>query len=318
MATDGVKIIDGDSAFDIYATFTDAYNAGADREALLEMYEQDKQLYSFEDAEYEICVTVYALAFWEIGEITPEIINEVKAVIAKGAGVADWTEQVGQKAGKARQKALDELWQKINKPNNKIRKRKKYATIKNLLLTPGDVLTFRFPDGKYGLTVVADVMQYRGDCDYMLCRTTFSSTEKPTMENLAELHIYGSLVPSGHSGIDYGIMEKLQSLTVEEMKSGGVDRLMAEMTASMTKLKMPWVLTIEHKRLLAQEYIGSFEKIGNIPLRSNCGSSSEAPTYSDFCENFYTQSSEHAYNAPHMPETGEFTVDELLAQPYQK
>lgn len=318
MATDGVKIIDGDSAFDIYGTFMDAYDGGADIQVLHEMYERDKQIYAFEDSEYEICITVYALAFWEIGEITPEIMNEVKVVIAKGAGVADWTEQVSEKAGKARQKALDKLWEKINKPNNRIRKRRKYATVKNLLLNPGDVLTFRLPDGTYGLTVVADVMQYRGECDYMLCRTTFVSKEKPTMESLAELRICGSLVPSGHSGIDSEIMERLQNLTVEDMQSGAMDRLMTEMTNSMPKLKMPWVMVIPHKNLIVEEYIGNFDKIGNIPLRSNCGSPTRAYSYSDFCEEFYVQDSEYSYNAPHTPKTGEFTVDELLAQPYLK
>ena len=82
MATDGVKILDGDTAFDIYALFIDAYNQGAGGEALREMYEKDKIQYSFDDSEYEICVTVYALAFWEIGELTPDIIREVDVVIA--------------------------------------------------------------------------------------------------------------------------------------------------------------------------------------------------------------------------------------------
>lgn len=36
-------------------------------------------------------VTAYALAFWEIGELTDEILNEVKRVIELKAGVNLWT-----------------------------------------------------------------------------------------------------------------------------------------------------------------------------------------------------------------------------------
>ena len=318
MATDGVKIIDGDTACDLYGIFMDAYDAGADSETLRNIYEQDKQQYSFDDFEYEICITVYALAFWEIGEITSYIIEEVEKVIAKGACVTDWTEQIGEKAGKARRKELDKLWTKINKPNGKIRKRKKYATVKNLLFNPGDILTFQLPDGTYGLTVVADVMQYRGECDYMLCRTTFNAATPPTMENLAGLRILGSLVPSGHAGIDTGIMEKLQNLTAAEMRTGGMERVMAELTGSMPKIKMPWVVTIQHKSLITENYLSKFEKIGNVPLRSNTGSSTFAASYQSFCESFYIRNFERNRNHPYTPDMGEFAVDELTAQHYHE
>jgi hypothetical protein len=318
MATDGVKIIDGDSAYDIYASFTDAYNEGADGTALRKMYEQDKLQYSFDDSEYEICVTVYALALWEVGELNPEILREVEAVIAKGAGVSDWAEQVDEKAGKARQKELDKLWAKINKPNPKIRKRKKYSKVENLIFEFGDVLVFQLPNQTYGLTVVVDIMQYRGECDYMLCRTTFNSREKPTMQNVTELRICGSLVPSGHNGMNMELVEKMSALTNDDMRGGALDSLMAELMGGMSKLKMPWVMSIQHENLKNKDYIGHFEKIGNIQLRSNCGSSSYAPSYASFCESFYVDNAECNNQSFGRPETGEFTVDELSKQPYQK
>jgi hypothetical protein len=316
MATDGVKIIDGDTAFDVYTIFMDSYDQGADGAELRKIYEQEKKQYSFSDFEYEIFVTVYALALWEIGELTPEILQEVERVIAKGAGVSDWTEQVDEKAGKARQKELSKLWSKINAPNPKPRKRKKYAKVKKLIFNPGDIVVFQFPDSTYGLTVVADVMQYRGECDYMLCRTTFNSAKKPTMENIAELHICGSLVPSGHNGISPELIEKMQNLTDKEMKAGILDSLMEELTASMPKLKMPWVMIIQHKTLMKEDYISNFEIIGNIQLRSNSGSSRFAPSYQSFCEEFYTKDYEFNNQMPGMPQSAEFTVDELCEQPY--
>ena len=317
MATDGVKIIDGDTAFDIYSTFMDAYDEGAKGDALREMYEQDKEQYSFDGFEYEIFVTAYALALWEVGEITPEILHEVEVVIAKGAGVADWTEEIGEKAGKARQKELDKLWVKINKPKEKIRKRKKYTKVKELIFEPGDVLVFRLPDQSYGLTVVADVMQYRGECDYMLCRTTFNSVDKPTMDNVADLRICGSLVPSGSGGINPEMLEKMQNLTIDEMKNGGMDRLMKQLTDSMPKLKMPWVKVISHKDLKADDYVRHFEKIGKVELRSNPSSSSGASSYESFCDRFYIADFERNRIMPGTPETAKLTIDELSEQAYQ-
>lgn len=316
MATDGVKIIDGDTAFDLYSGFMDAYDEGADGVALRKMYDRDKEECSFSDFEYEICVTVYALAFWEIGELIPEILSETERVISKGAGVADWTEEIDEKAGKARQKELDKLFAKIKQPNNKIRKRKKYKKVENLLFNYGDVLTFQFPDKTYGLTVVADVMQYRGECNYMLCRTTFKSTVKPTLGNIPELRIVGSLVPSGSNIENPEIQDKLTNITAEEVKNGTMERLMAELYAGGLKLKMPWVLIIDHKNLMKNGYADNFEKIGEVPLHSSNGSSRSALDYSSFCEGFVIQDVERNCQGFLMPETSEFTVGELIQQPY--
>ena len=321
MATDGVKIIDGDTAYDVYAMFMDAYDEGAEVSELLERYERYKKQYSFDDHEYEIFITVSALAFWEIGELTPGILAETEAVIAKGAGVALWTEEAGEKAGKARRKELDKLLAKISAPNPKIRKRRKYAKVKNLIFEIGDVLTFQLPDHTWGMTIVTDIEQYRGECDYSLCRTSFNATQKPTMERLPELRIYGSLVPTGRGGSDSTILnmtEKLAALTAEEMADGTYDRVMKEYMSSMPKLKMPWIRRVTHKKLRQDDYKGHFEKLGNIPLRSNSGNSGGAPTYDDFCENFYAQDHElRAEPGSFLPETAEFTVEELQRQPYQ-
>jgi hypothetical protein len=55
-------------------------------EQLLKLFERrcHFQVCSFDDFEYEIYTTAYALAFWEIGFITDDIIEEVKKVIEKG------------------------------------------------------------------------------------------------------------------------------------------------------------------------------------------------------------------------------------------
>lgn len=121
MATDGVKIIDGDTAFDIYSTFFEMYNKGASVEALVNKYTEDKCAYADESPaeDYEICITAYALAFWEIGALTVDMLKEVEAVIAKQAAIKDWTEQIGSHAGKARQRELDKFLRKISVPRTR-------------------------------------------------------------------------------------------------------------------------------------------------------------------------------------------------------
>ena len=62
MATDGVKIIDGDLAHDTYEYIMELYDSGASAGDETDFY-------------HEIFVTAYALAFGEIGELTDEILK---------------------------------------------------------------------------------------------------------------------------------------------------------------------------------------------------------------------------------------------------
>ena len=108
MATDGIKIIDGDLAHDTYEYIMELYDNGASAEIIKKEIPFIKEDYGDEtDFYHEIFVTAYALAFWEIGELTDEILNEVKRVIELKAGVNLWTKDVDEKEGKERQKVLD-------------------------------------------------------------------------------------------------------------------------------------------------------------------------------------------------------------------
>jgi hypothetical protein len=118
MATDGVKIIDGDLAHDTYWRIMDLYDSNADTNEIRKHIPFVRAEYGMDDDFYhEIFVTAYALAFWEIGALTEDILAEVANVIKVGAGVKVWTEEVDAKAGKARQKELDKLVKKISQPN---------------------------------------------------------------------------------------------------------------------------------------------------------------------------------------------------------
>ena len=102
MATDGIKIIDGDLAQDTYDGIMDLYNGGASVEVIRdEMPFMKEDLGPDTDFYHEIFVTAHALAFWEIGELTPEVLTEVKRVIDLQAGVAIWTKEADAATGKS-------------------------------------------------------------------------------------------------------------------------------------------------------------------------------------------------------------------------
>ena len=131
MATDGGKIIDGDLAHDSYEYIMELYDNGASAEIIKKEIPFIKEDYGDEtDFYHEIFVTAYALAFWEIGELTDEILNEVKRVIELKAGVNLWTKDVDEKEGKKRQKVLDRFLEKISAPNKKVKNRKKIQSCK--------------------------------------------------------------------------------------------------------------------------------------------------------------------------------------------
>jgi len=198
MATDGVKIIDGDLAHDTYWSIMDLYDNNVEIETIKVQIPFVREHYGIEDDFYhEIFVTSYALAFWEIGELTKEVLEEVISVNKIGAGVKLWTEQANSKEGQARQKELNKLIKKISEPNSKIRKRKKYRKVTNFYIQVDDLLTFKLKDNFYRAVICNSIHQYRGECSYMLTQTTYKSRAKPTVEDLYKYDIAGITIGAG-------------------------------------------------------------------------------------------------------------------------
>jgi len=198
MATDGVKIIDGDLAHDTYWGIMDLYDSNVDITIIKNEIPFVRTEYGMdEDFYHEIFVTSYALAFWEIGELTDNILQEVQRVINVGAGVKIWTQE-DEKAGKARQKELDKLLKKISQPNAKIRARKKYRKITNFHFKGDDLLTFKLKDDFYRAVICSSIDQYRGECSYILILTTYKSKSKPTVEEMFNYDILGITIGAGY------------------------------------------------------------------------------------------------------------------------
>ncbi|MBT9393499.1 hypothetical protein KLP40_10030 [Hymenobacter sp. NST-14] len=182
MATDGVKIIDGDHAHDVYHTFMDLYDAGA---SLPEIAAAVEPLNVGDDVDTEIFVTAYALALWEIGELNEAVRAGVAEVIERGAFATYLTEQEGLPAeGRRRYKVLERFWQKINQPNPRIRKRRNYKPAKTFIFNDGDVLAFQLPDGSYRATIMAQLESRRNRHMYQFITTTYHGIKRPTMEDI--------------------------------------------------------------------------------------------------------------------------------------
>lgn len=287
MATDGVKIIDGDTAHDIYWGIMNLYDTGAGIESIREQFPfpQTEAGYSDDDFEYEIYTTAYALAIWEIGYMTDDILKEVRAVIDKGACVRVWTEEYGKDEGKARQKELDKLWKKISFENQQVRKIKNYKLLTDFLFEINDVLTFQLNNDSYCATILLDIQQYRGNCTYEFGMIDYKEVTKPAIEDILEVEIIGRKIPSGH-GMDF---TKMLSMSMDEMmQQGGLEVIMkkeAERTGSFISGMAK--IGIDHKDLL--KITDKFSKIGTLPIKPEfrqTGSMSAASNYDQFTREF--------------------------------
>lgn len=233
-------------AHDIYSRFMDMYDHGATIDVLKQAYENGKQE-SYDDWEYEIYVTVHALAFWETGQITTDLLKEVEEVIEKKASVNNWIMECGEKYGKAREKELDKFWLKINHPKEKPRKSKQYKQRDLFLFQAGDVLAFQGPDKTYHITAIMDISQEKGKCYYTFCRTEPELLQMPTINDMENITFIGN-----RSGINLS--------------------------------PYLWGIELEHNKL--KKSLSNFCIIGNIRLNNTGRSYYPALNYKDFCTKF--------------------------------
>ncbi|UOQ66887.1 hypothetical protein [Hymenobacter volaticus] len=183
MATDGVKIVDGDYAYDIYYTFMDLFDAGHTPAFIAEKLAELR--IDNDDFDEEIFITTYALALWETGWLTPEVLLKVEEAIAKNA-FAKYLIEKEQKPvlARSRQQVLERFWLKINQPNLKIKKPKKPTVSKTLIFNEDDVLVFQLPDEQYCATILMQINQRRNQPIYQFLIVTYKSITKPTIEDI--------------------------------------------------------------------------------------------------------------------------------------
>ena len=274
MATDGVKIIDSDTAHDTYWGIMDLYDSGADFSDINKEFPLIKDDH-FDDFDNEIYVTSCALAMWEIGQMTENKLAYVKSIIDKGACVKSWDEEGGPKEGKARQKVLNNFWKKISVPNTKVRGRKKYRKVTNFLFQQDDLLVFKLKCGNYCAVICAAINQYRGECTYTLVPTTYKSNKKPVVKDLTNKQILGREISSG-----------FDRQKTKEMQPG-VERVWQLKGDKCCFFFGVVQYAINHRDLI--KFKGNFEKVGTLKIVSKLkamGSLSYYNTFESFEESF--------------------------------
>ncbi len=211
MAIDGTKIIDSDLAHDVYNEFVDLYDAG------VEVIEIRKKLdiwrsQALDDEEYEIFITVYALALWEIGELDDNTLREVRETIAKRSGYNMWLEESGLADAQARDKALNRFLTKISIPKKTARKRKPYKKVGKQVFDDDDVIMFQMPDGSYRLAIMAKTQVIHRKLVYYFAKTSFVGDEPPTEADIRSscvfMHKIQTFYPEGQIKDDQPGIEK--------------------------------------------------------------------------------------------------------------
>jgi hypothetical protein len=255
MATDGIKIIDGDLARDTYEKIMDLYDSDVDTETIIKELPFDIYNYGPDtDFYHEMFVTSYSLAFWEIGELTEEMLKEVKRIISLKAGVRIWTEECDEKEGLKRQKELDKFIKKISVPNTKIRNRKKYRLIKNFYFQPDDVLAFQMKDKTYRAIICAKITQQRGQCTYDFVMTTYNGIVKPTINDLKSCFIAGHKIGSGYDS----------KTTLSQQRN--VDKIWEYANGGNFFLGLAYIL-VNHKNIINLK--DKFEVIGKLEIEES-------------------------------------------------
>ncbi|MCD8433539.1 hypothetical protein LNJ05_12280 [Tenacibaculum finnmarkense genomovar ulcerans] len=250
MATDGTKIIDGDTAHDTYWGIMDLYDSEAGLEMILNEFPLVQPDY-FDSFDNEIYVTSCGLAYWEIGLMTTERIEYIENVISKNACVNEWT-KLSDKEGKSRKSVLTRFLNKIKKENTKIRKPKKYRKISNFIFNENDILSFKLKDDSYRSLICMKIDQYRGNCNYWFVPTIYKSFEKPTEKSVTKEMILGRTIGSGY---DKETTRKEQS---------GIE-LIWDYVGGNPKFFFGFVIdAVEHKDLL--KFKDSFERIGSVNI----------------------------------------------------
>lgn len=188
MAIDGVKIIDSDSAHDIYNSIMEMYHYGKSIENIKSEIDQQKDDYSFNDLELEIYITAYALAMWEIGELEEEQLQKVKNTIENGASKL-WN-RINPKAQEKRQIQLEKFLEKISNQNLKIKKRKNYKIFTDFIFEPNDVFILKIDKENYGATILVDVFDDKGKGYYAFTEVILKTIEKPTLEMVKSSKVF--------------------------------------------------------------------------------------------------------------------------------
>lgn len=180
MAIDGVKMIDSDTAHDIYRYVTESYKDGVSVDNIIDTMLSEEKDYCIDEFYSEIYWTALAYSLWKIGHLPNNIKKKALEIIENGANEF-WVE-IDDKALKKRQKILDKLAIQLETENIKPLKFSKSKVTQKPYFHTGDVLAVKFDD-EYGVCFVSSVDERPRKLEYNLACTRLLQKEKPSMED---------------------------------------------------------------------------------------------------------------------------------------
>lgn len=180
MAIDGIKIIDSDSAYDIYNDITERYKDREEVTKIIQDWLGEEQNFCIDALHTEIYWTALAYSLWKIGHLPEDILQKTLAIIKNGAS-EEW-HKIDAKAHKQRQKALEKLAEQLQSNNPKPIKQPKPTKKKEPYFQEGDVLAIEMPQG-YGICFVSQVYQTPRKLEYHLACTQHLSDSFPKIDD---------------------------------------------------------------------------------------------------------------------------------------
>jgi chaperonin cofactor prefoldin len=189
MGTWGTGISSSDTFEDIYSEFFELYNQGLEvKEITQTILQNNKELQSDYEDKNNFWFAI-AKAQWECGSLDNDVFEKVKSIILSGQDLKLWKELNGQTNDlKKRKKVLDDFLEKISRPTEKIKKRKKLV-IRQPVFKKGDCLIFRLQNGNYGGALVLEAEHETELGMNMLAVTTMNQANKPTLSDFEKADI---------------------------------------------------------------------------------------------------------------------------------
>lgn len=166
MSIDGPGLLESDLAHDVYNEVMDLWDADVPFDQIRERL----RAYVGDDADpldAEIFLAACTKAFWEIGQLAPDVRDALQAMVDGGTSLAAWADAGDAPLARRRRGVLERLLKQTATPKARPRPRRKYAQIKDKLYAVGDCLVLPWEDRTF-FGVVCKLSEHRGQCAYVM------------------------------------------------------------------------------------------------------------------------------------------------------
>jgi hypothetical protein len=184
------SILGNDTSAEVYEAFFEAFNRGDEIAAIDAMIDERFATSIGLDEDRANVLFARALAHWEIGTLSRELLREARDAVA---GALDACRSLGADEVFLRQRsrALDKLLIKLSTPRPKPKKRKKPPVPLVTELDAGACLAFLRPDGRYGGVVAVSSSFFARRGSLSLIATSLAQRTVPTFADFEAATLHG-------------------------------------------------------------------------------------------------------------------------------